>query len=61
MTVQKTSGQEFFVGTDTQHAESLKINVDMFGDAAYAKLKIANHKSTAFRNIFVCAVAPGLE
>ena len=75
MTVQKTFGQEFFVGTvlmaiysrsrwtDMQHAESLDLDVDMFGDAAFAELKITNHKcqeSTAFRNIFLCAVAPGL-
>ena len=49
--------------TDMQHAESLDLDVDMFGDAAFAELKITNHKcqeSTAFRNIFLCAVAPGL-
>ena len=49
--------------TDMQHAESLDLDIDMFGDAAFADLKITNHKcqeSTAFRNIFLCAVAPGL-
>ena len=49
--------------TDMQHAEHLELDVDMFGDVAFAELKITNHKcqeSTAFRNIFLCAVAPGL-
>ena len=49
--------------TDMQHAESLDLDMDMFGDVAFAELKITNHKcqeSTAFRNTFLCAVAPGL-
>ena len=49
--------------SDLQHAESLDLDINFFGEISYVELKITNHKcqeSTAFRNIFLCAVAPGV-